>query len=94
MGLTAMARSNLVHAKQQEGLTKGFYHEPSKKLPVRHFNVVVVGAGTAGVVATTTAAKQWVNVSLIETIGYPGGTVTEGGIALHNFYNLESFSRN
>ncbi len=26
--------------------------------------------------------------ALIEIKGYPGGTVTEGGTALHNFYNL------
>ena len=31
--------------------------------------------------------------ALIEVKGYPGGTVTEGGTALHSFYNLwEGFS--
>jgi len=65
-----------------------FYEEPAKKLPVRKFDVVVAGAGTAGVVAAIAAARQGANCALIEVKGYPGGTVTEGGTALHSFYNL------
>ncbi len=64
------------------------YEEPSKKLPVWKFDVVVAGGGTAGVVAATAAARQGAKTALIEIKGYPGGTVTEGGTALHNFYNL------
>ena len=65
-----------------------YYEEPAKRLPVRRFDVVVAGGGTAGVVAALAAARQGARTALIEAKGYPGGTVTEGGTALHSFYNL------
>jgi len=65
-----------------------FYEEPAKKLPIRKFDVIVTGGGTAGVVAAIAAARQGAKTALIEVKGYPGGTVTEGGTALHSFYNL------
>ncbi len=64
------------------------YQEPARKLPVRKFDVVVAGGGTAGVVAAIAAARQGAKTALIEAKGYPGGTVVEGGTALHSFYNL------
>jgi hypothetical protein len=64
------------------------YAEPAKKLPIRKFDVVVAGAGTAGVVAALAAARNGAKTALIERKGYTGGTVTEGGTALHSFYNL------
>ncbi len=54
-----------------------YYEEPGKKLPIRKFDVVVAGAGTAGVVAAIAAARQGAKTALIEVKGYPGGTVTE-----------------
>jgi len=70
-------------------ISLGDYHEePAKKLPIRKFDVVVAGAGTAGVVAAIAAARQGARTALIEVKGYPGGTATEGGTALHSFYNL------
>ena len=65
-----------------------FYHEPIKKLPTREFDVVVAGGGTAGVVAAIAAARTGAKTALIEAKGYPGGTVTEGGTAIHSYYNL------
>ncbi len=64
------------------------YQEPSKELPVRTFDVVVAGGGTGGVVAALAAARRGANTVLIEAKGYPGGTVVEGGTALHSYYNL------
>ena len=64
------------------------FHEPSRRLPVREFDVVVAGGGTAGVVAALAAARQGARTVLVEAKGYPGGTVVEGGTALHSFYNL------
>ncbi|HPY51705.1 MAG TPA: FAD-dependent oxidoreductase, partial [Sedimentisphaerales bacterium] len=64
------------------------YDEPARRLPIRRFDVVVAGAGTGGVVAAIAAARQGADTALIEVKGYPGGTVTEGGTALHSFYNL------
>ncbi len=40
------------------GPSAAFYEEPAKRLPVRKFDVVVAGGGTAGVVAATAAARQ------------------------------------
>ncbi len=65
-----------------------YYEEPLKKLPIRNFDVVVAGGGTAGAVAAIAAARQGAKTALIEIKGYTGGTVTEGGTAMHSFYNL------
>ncbi len=64
------------------------YQEPSKALPARTFDVVIAGGGTGGVVAALAAARRGANTVLIEAKGYPGGTVVEGGTALHSYYNL------
>ncbi len=69
-------------------LPDSYYQEPARKLPARKFDVVVAGGGTAGVVAAVSAARQGARTALIEAKGYPGGTVVEGGTALHSFYNL------
>lgn len=65
-----------------------FYEEPAKKIPARSFDVVVAGGGTAGVVAALAAARQGAKTALIESKGYLGGCVVEGGTALHSYYNL------
>jgi hypothetical protein len=64
------------------------YREPARELPVREFDVVVAGGGTAGVVAAVAAARHGARTALIEAKGYPGGIVVEGGTALHSYYNL------
>ena len=69
-------------------ITQDVYTEPPKKIPVREFDVVVAGGGTAGVVAAVAAARQGAKTMLIEAKGYPGGTATEGGTAIHSYYNL------
>lgn len=63
------------------------YREPSRRLRVRQFDVLVAGAGTAGVAAALAAARQGAKTVLIEAKGYTGGTVVEGGTALHSFFN-------
>jgi len=65
-----------------------YFEEPARKLPVREFDVIVAGGGTAGVVAALAAARQGARTALIESKGYLGGIVVEGGTALHSFYNL------
>jgi glycine/D-amino acid oxidase-like deaminating enzyme len=65
-----------------------YHEEPAKQLPVREFDVVVAGGGTGGVVAALAAARHGARTVLIESKGYTGGTVVEGGTALHSFYNL------
>ena len=67
--------------------TKLFKEDP-KGLPVRDFDVVIAGGGTAGVVAAIAAARNGAKTALIEAKGYTGGTVVEGGTALHSFFNL------
>lgn len=65
-----------------------YYQEPARRLPARKFDVVIAGGGTAGVVAAIAAARQGARTVLIEAKGYTGGTVVEGGTALHSFFNL------
>jgi hypothetical protein len=84
-GMAAGAASSLTgSAKADDNL----YEEPPKKLPVRRFDVVVAGGGTAGVFAALAAARQGARTILVESKGYCGGTATEGGTAIHSFYNL------
>jgi len=66
----------------------GQFREEARKLPVREFDVVVAGGGTAGVAAAIASARQGAKTVLIEAKGYPGGTVFEGGTALHSYFNL------
>ena len=44
-----------------------YYEEPAKKLPVREFDVVIAGGGTAGVVAAIASARQGAKTALIES---------------------------
>ena len=60
---------------------------PAQAVPVQDFDVAVVGGGTAGVIAAIAAARMGVRTVLIESKGYLGGTVVEGGTALHSFFN-------
>jgi hypothetical protein len=64
------------------------YQEQARSLAVRHCDVVIAGGGTAGVVAALASARQGARTVLIESKGYTGGTVVEGGTALHSFFNL------
>ncbi len=52
--------------------------EDVKKLPVREFDVIVAGGGTAGVVAAIASGRLGAKTALIESKGYAGGTVVEG----------------
>jgi hypothetical protein len=54
----------------------------------RSFDVIVVGGGTGGVLAALAAARTGAKTALVEMKGYTGGIITEGGTALHSFFNL------
>ena len=71
-----------------DSVEPGLFKEDAKKLPVRNFDVVIAGAGTAGVIAAIASARQGAKTIVIESKGYPGGTAVEGGTAIHSFYNL------
>ncbi len=60
---------------------------PSYDLQAVSCDVCVVGGGTGGVVAALAAARQGAKTVLIEAKGYVGGTLVEGGTALHSFFN-------
>lgn len=88
LGLGLITGAKLVTANPAEISGPDYYEEKAKKLPARHFDVVVVGGGTAGVIAAIAAARQGAKTILVESKGYPGGIAVEGGTALHSFYNL------
>ncbi|MDZ7723332.1 MAG: FAD-dependent oxidoreductase [candidate division KSB1 bacterium] len=85
VGASALGYAARSGAQEPSGET---YTEPAKKLPVRHFDVVVAGGGTAGLFAALAAARQGAKTMLIESKGYVGGIAVEGGTAIHSFYNL------
>jgi len=90
VGIGVAAQAAWAHGAERAAATNAAdtCEEPARKLPVRRFDVVVAGGGTAGVVAALAAARHGAKTALIEAKGYPGGTVTEGGTALHSFFNL------
>ncbi|MBK5261762.1 MAG: FAD-dependent oxidoreductase [Peptostreptococcaceae bacterium] len=88
LGLGLMAGSSLYANNLKKITEPGFFEEEAKKLPSRHFDVVVAGGGTSGVIAAIASARQGAKTVLVENKGYVGGTVVEGGTALHSFYNL------
>jgi len=69
-------------------MVEDFFTEPARDIPARTFDVVVAGGGTAGVMAAIAAARGGAKTVLIEAKGYTGGIITEGGTALHSFYNV------
>ena len=87
LGVAAQTRFTM-GAEKTTSPSGDFYEEPAKRIPLRKFDVVVAGGGTAGVVAALAAARQGARTALIEVKGYTGGTVVEGGTALHSFFNL------
>ena len=88
LGAGLLAGCQEGNAQEKVTHKEGHYLEPPKNLPIRQFDVAVAGAGTGGVVAALAAARNGAKTMLIERKGYTGGTVTEGGTALHSFYNL------
>ena len=60
---------------------------PLRELPVQTCDVAIIGGGTGGVIAAIAAARMGVKTILVEAKGYLGGTVVEGGTALHSFFN-------
>jgi hypothetical protein len=88
MGAGALTGAGTSCVEPWGKISQGIYTEPAKKLPVREFDVVVAGGGTAGVIAAIASARQGAKTLLVEAKGYPGGTATEGGTAIHSFYNL------
>ena len=51
------------------------------------FDVLVVGAGAAGITAALQAARAGAAVCLVEKNGIPGGTMTVSGIHYPGIFN-------
>ena len=58
LGLGLVAKPWFPEASQDEAIYPEFYLEKAKKLPTRHFDVVVAGGGTAGVICAIASARQ------------------------------------
>ena len=56
-----------------------YYVEPKRKIPVvAEVDILVLGAGPAGVAAAVSAAREGVSVMLVEQLGTVGGMSTSG----------------
>lgn len=65
------------------------YGEKEKTLSVvNECDVLVVGGGTAGIVAALAAARNGAKTVLVERYGYLGGTLINGAVILHSFFNM------
>ena len=63
--------------------------EPARRVPVKgEYDVVVVGGGTAGVVAAIAAARTGARTALVERYGFLGGCLIGGATGIHSFFNL------
>ena len=88
IGAGALTGCSAAQEKNQQRILEDSFIETGKEIPARTFDVVIAGGGTAGVAAAIAAARTGAKTALIESKGYPGGTVTEGGTAIHSYYNL------
>ena len=65
------------------------YQEKERTLNVvNECDVLVVGGGTAGIVAALAAARCGAKTVLVERYGYLGGTLINGAVILHSFFNM------
>lgn len=61
------------------------YHEPAREIPIaRDTDVVVCGAGPAGLAAAIASARTGARTTLVERFGYLGGTATASLMACIN----------
>ena len=68
---------------------KKVYTEKAKTINVvNECDVLVVGGGTAGIVAALAAARNGARTVLVERYGYLGGTIINGAVILHSFFNM------
>ena len=64
-----------------------YYTEPQRRIPIIETDVLVAGAGTAGLIAAIAAARSHAKVLLIEKLPVPGGTLTNGGIGFNCYFS-------
>ena len=61
--------------------------EQNIQLDVERYDVIVVGGGTAGVIAATQAARSGAATLLVEKNGLLGGTITAAGVAFPGLFH-------
>ena len=71
------------------------YFEPSRQIPIHTTcDVLIVGGGTAGVVAALASARTGADTVLVEQYGFLGGTMHAGVCGVHSFFNnYQTFHR-
>ena len=73
-----------------QNLTDKFYHEPAKSLPILDScDVLVIGAGPAGLSAAVASARVGADTLLVERYGCFGGVITTVGMETLGWYRYE-----
>ena len=90
----AILPSGLTLAAEEAGAKPGVFQEPAHELPlVEDADVIVCGAGPAGVTAAITAARAGARVRLFEWRGCLGGVWTAGLLGYFLDFNKPGFAK-
>src|SRR5438132_343739 len=93
-GAGAVAAPNLLRADEARPVRANRFAEPGRELPlVSDADVIVCGAGPAGVAAAITAARGGARVRLFEWRGCVGGVWTAGLLGYLLDFNKPGFAR-
>lgn len=86
--------SRLLAADSTSGVHESSFHEPAQELPLAaDADVIVCGAGPAGVAAAITAARAGARVRLFEWRGCLGGVWTAGLLGYFLDFNKPGFAQ-
>ena len=70
-----------------DSMAAGYRRKSEKNIKKIECDVLIVGGGTAGVIAALQAARAGCSTVLVENSGQLGGTITTGGVAFPGLFH-------